>query len=188
MIASAAIGQDHRRHPVNDELRIGVISDTHFPSRGQVLPAVCVERLMRCDLVVHAGDFCDRAAVGQVRALGRPLIAVSGNVDDATVRALLAETAEIALPDGRVLAVVHDAGPKTDRCARMRRRFPTAAIVVFGHSHIPLIERDDTGVLILNPGSPTDRRRQPHHTMAEIVVRRGQAPDASIVVLAPERG
>jgi uncharacterized protein len=173
---------------VNDEIRIGVISDTHFPSRGQVLPTICVDRLGRCDLIVHAGDFCDRAALSQVRALGRPLAAVHGNVDDTAVRALLAETAEIALPDGRLLAVVHDAGPKTGRIARLRRRFPTAAIVVFGHSHIPLIERDDAGFLIVNPGSPTDRRRQPHHTMAEVVVRAGQPPEASIIVLDPERG
>ncbi len=173
---------------MNDEIRIGVISDTHFPPRGRVLPSICVDRLERCDLIVHAGDFCDVSALSQVRALGRPLAAVHGNVDDAAVRAQLAETTEIALPDRRLLAVVHDAGPSTGRIARLRRRFPAAAIIVFGHSHIPLIEYDDPDLLIVNPGSPTDRRRQPHHTIAEIVVRPGQPPNASIVVLDPQRG
>jgi uncharacterized protein len=94
----------------------------------------------------------------------------------------------LTLPDGRTLAVVHDAGPENGRLTRLSRRFPAAAIVVFGHSHIPLIESDDTGFLILNPGSPTDRRRQPHHTMAEILVAAEQPPIARIVVLEPERG
>jgi putative phosphoesterase len=153
---------------------IAVISDTHMPRRARTLPEACLARLRGADLIVHAGDHCDMDAVRALRALGRPVVTVHGNADDAAVRAALPAHEEIALP-GLRLAVTHDAGPAAGRAARLRRRFPEAGLIVFGHSHIPLTEVDADGVRILNPGSPTDRRRQPHHTMATVRLA-GDAP------------
>jgi predicted phosphodiesterase len=98
--------------------------------------------------------------------------AVHGNVDTPELRALLPETRVVEAGGARI-AMVHDAGPATGRLERMRRRFPDAAAVVFGHSHVPLREQAPDGFQILNPGSPTDRRRQPQHTMGEITVEKG---------------
>ncbi|WP_217915755.1 metallophosphoesterase family protein [Miltoncostaea marina] len=148
--------------------RVALISDTHMPRRGRALPPACLERLRAADLIVHAGDWSDMAAVELVRAVGPPVVGVRGNVEDAAVRAALPETAEVELAPGVRLGVVHDAGPEAGRLARLRRRFPGAAAVVFGHSHIPLWEVAADGFAIVNPGSPTDRRRQPRCTMAEL--------------------
>ena len=103
-------------------------------------------------------------------ALGPPVAAVHGNVDAPDLRALLPAT-RIVEADGARIAMVHDAGPAKGRLARMRRRFPDTDAVVFGHSHVPLHERADDGFQIFNPGSPTDRRRQPRHTMGLARVR-----------------
>ena len=103
----------------------------------------------------------------------RRLVAVHGNVDEAPLRARLPERTEVEL-GGLVLGVIHDAGPRKGRLARMRRAFPDADAVVFGHSHIPLHERDDAGFQIFNPGSPTERRRSPGHTMGVVTVVGGR--------------
>jgi uncharacterized protein len=153
-------------------MRVAVISDTHMPRRGTALPPACLERLAGADLIVHAGDHSDLDAVRRLRALGPPVVAVHGNVEEAAVRASLPGTAEVEV-DGLLLAVLHDAGPEAGRLGRMRRRFPRAGAVVFGHSHIPLHEVGEDGLVLLNPGSPTDRRRQPRHSMAELVVSGG---------------
>jgi putative phosphoesterase len=155
-------------------VRIAVISDTHMSGGGRVLPAACLERLRGADLIVHAGDWSDMATLGMVRALG-PLVAVFGNVEDPAVRAALPATAEAEVADLRI-GVVHNGGPEAGRLERMRRRFPGVGGVVFGHSHIPLYEVADDGFFILNPGSPTDRRRSPRHSMAEIEVPEGAPP------------
>ena len=106
----------------------------------------------------------------------------TATVDDADVRRAL--PAEIVLDLGGVrLAMVHDAGSAAGRGARLRRRFPAADVVVFGHSHSPVVDRTKGGLLLLNPGSPTDRRRQPHHTMAELEIQPGLPPRATIVVV-----
>ena len=103
--------------------------------------------------------------LADLRALGRPVMAVHGNVDDDEVRRLLPSARMVAVAGARI-AMVHDAGAAAGRLARLQRRFPDADAVIFGHSHIPLHERDPaTGFQIFNPGSPTDRRRQPTHTM-----------------------
>jgi putative phosphoesterase len=151
-----------------------VLSDTHFPRRGPRLPDACVHVLNRADLIVHAGDLCDLATLILVRAFGAPVVAVRGNVDDPAVRRELPETA-VADLGGMRIGVIHDAGPETGRLARLRTRFPDAAAVVFGHSHIPLLHEADDGFFILNPGSPTDRRRQPRHSMAELTITDGDA-------------
>lgn len=163
---------------------VGVISDTHMPRRAHMLPAACRDRLAACELIIHAGDHCDLASLTALRAIGPPVLAVHGNADHPDVRALLPATLEVTLP-GLRLAVTHDAGPAAGRLARLRLRFPNAGAVVFGHSHIPLVEHADHGFLILNPGSATDRRRQPHHTMAILRTRADRAPRVEHVVLDP---
>ena len=146
-----------------------------MPGRGRVLPPACLARLRAADLIVHAGDWSDMGTLGMVRGIGPPLVAVHGNVEEPAVRAALAATAEVDA-GGLGIGVVHDGGPEAGRLERLRRRFPGAGVVVFGHSHVPLCEVAGDGFLILNPGSPTDRRRQPRHSMAEISVSPGAAP------------
>ncbi len=153
-------------------MQIAIISDTHLPRGQRRLPDACLARLSAADLIVHAGDLMRIEVLEALRALGPPVVAVFGNVDDARVRAVLPETATVNC-DGARLAVIHDAGPKAGRLGRMRRRFPDAAAVVFGHSHIPLHEQAG-GFQIFNPGSPTERRRAPTHTMGIAHARDGR--------------
>ena len=142
--------------------RLAVIADTHLRG-GRAIPARCVEIARECDLILHAGDIADLAALDAFAALGPPLIAVAGNVDLPEVGRRLPEEAAWE-GDGVRIAMIHDAGPAKGRLARMRRRFPDADAVVFGHSHMPLLEAEG-GFQIFNPGSPTQRRRAPRHTM-----------------------
>ncbi len=144
-------------------MEIAIISDTHLPKGFRRLPKACLERLRAADAIVHAGDLSTLAVLEQLQSYGR-VVAVRGNVDDAGVRAVLPQTATLDTGDSR-LAVIHDAGPSQGRAQRMRRQFPEADAVVFGHSHIPLHERAADGFQIFNPGSPTERRRAPRHTM-----------------------
>ncbi len=147
-------------------MRIAILGDTHFPRRGPELPPACVAECHSADLIIHTGDFADARALGVVRAIGPPVLAVSGNADDDAVRADLPASAELDLPAGRRLGLVHDGGREAGRLSRMRARFPGCDVVVFGHSHIPLLAVADDGFMIVNPGSATDRRRQPRHSMA----------------------
>ena len=142
---------------------IAIISDTHLPRGQRRLPAECVRRLRAVDLIIHAGHFSTSAVLGELVALGPPVRAVHGNVDEPALSRLLPTDLEFTC-DGVELALTHDAGPAPGRLARMGKRFPKAQAVIFGHSHIPLLERQNT-FQIFNPGSPTDRRRQPQHTM-----------------------
>ena len=144
---------------------LAVISDTHITRGSRVLPEECLERLRAADLILHGGDLVTPDVLADLEALGRPVEAVHGNMDDHEVHRLL-PSARMVVAAGARIAMVHDAGAADGRLARLRRRFPDADAVVFGHSHIPLHERDPaTGFQIFNPGSPTDRRRQPTHTM-----------------------
>ena len=143
---------------------IAVISDTHLPRGSRRIPDACVERLRAADLVIHAGDIATREVLDELREVNPRVEAVCGNVDTPELRRTLPESRVIDA-DGAAIAMVHDAGPSAGRLKRMRRRFPDADAVVFGHSHIPLHEQADDGFQIFNPGSPTDRRRQPRHTM-----------------------
>jgi putative phosphoesterase len=151
---------------------IAVISDTHLPRGRRRIPDACVDWLRRADLIVHAGDLTTLAVLEELRGYGAT-VAVRGNVDDAAVCAGLPSSAEIEL-DGAHVAVVHDAGPRAGRLARMRTAFPGADAVIFGHSHIPLHETAPDGFQIFNPGSPTDKRRAPQHTMGLARVRQGR--------------
>jgi len=141
-------------------VRLAIISDTHMPSGGRVLP---VAHLRIADAILHAGDLMEASVLDELQALGPPVHAVRGNVDSAVLQARLPLTAVVSAAGARI-AMIHDAGPAAGRLDRMRRRFPDADAVVFGHSHIPLHEERD-GFQIFNPGSPTERRRSPHHTM-----------------------
>jgi putative phosphoesterase len=141
---------------------IAVISDTHLPRGQRRIPDACLERLASADLILHAGDFTTPEVLRDLQEIG-PVAGVTGNVDSFELRRLLPET-RVVEADGARIAMVHDAGAAAGRLERMRRRFPDADAVVFGHSHIPLHDEAD-GFQIFNPGSPTDRRRQPRHTM-----------------------
>ncbi len=158
-------------------MRVAVISDTHMPGRGRSLPEACLTRLRQADLIVHAGDWSDMATLGLVRGIGPPVVAVHGNVEEPAVRAALPATAEVEI-GGLRIGVVHNGGPEVGRLDRLRKRFPGVGGVIFGHSHIPLYEVAEDGFFILNPGSPTDRRRSPRHSVAEIVM----APDGRLEI------
>ena len=145
---------------------VGIVSDTHLPKGARRIPEGCLDRLRAADLVVHAGDISEPGVLAELQALGPPVHAVHGNVDVPALRERLPEQLELEL-EGARLAVVHDAGPAKGRLARLRRRFPEADAVVFGHSHIPLHE-EEGGFQIFNPGSPTERRRSPRHTMGQV--------------------
>lgn len=152
-------------------MRIAIIADTHLPKGSRRLPDGCIERLCGADLIIHAGDFVRLSVLREIEAHG-PLVAVHGNVDDHEVRRALPEIDEVDL-DGARIAVIHDAGAAPGRLARLRRRFPDADAVVFGHSHLPLHETAPDGFQIFNPGSPTERRRAPRHTMGVARVEHG---------------
>ena len=149
---------------------IAVISDTHLPRGARRLPEACVERIAEADLLLHAGDFSTTDVLRELEAIGPPLLGVHGNVDSAELRRLL-PAERVVEAEGARIGMVHDAGPRRGRLQRLRSRFGERAdVVVFGHSHMPLHEQAKDGFQILNPGSPTERRRAPAHTMGLIRV------------------
>ena len=148
-------------------MKLAIIADTHMPKGMRRLPDTCLERLREADAILHAGDFFELSTLRELEKLGPPVHGVVGNVDSPELKLRLPRICTV----GRI-AMIHDAGPAPGRLIRMRRTFPDADAVVFGHSHMPLHEERD-GFQIFNPGSPTDRRRQPRHTMGVAHVRRG---------------
>ncbi len=144
-----------------------VIADTHIPRRARALPEGLIPHLERADLVLHAGDLMDPALLDELAGYA-PLWAVRGNLDPP----YLPETLEFGF-GGINVAMIHDSGRRQGRRRRLRRRFPEARVVIFGHSHIPFLE-DESGLMLLNPGSPTDRRRQPRHTFALLYAQAGR--------------
>jgi putative phosphoesterase len=128
--------------------------------------------LRSAELILHAGDLSTVSALDELSALGPPVLAVHGNVDEHALVERLPAQLELEIDRVRV-AMIHDAGPARGRLLRLRRRFPRADAVVFGHSHIPLLDAD-AAFQIFNPGSPTDRRRQRHHTMGLARVEDGE--------------
>lgn len=145
-----------------------VIADTHIPRRAKALPEGLLPHLETADLILHVGDLMAPGLLNELAAYA-PVKAVRGNLDSPDGR--LPETLEFEL-DGVRVAMIHDSGPKKGRRSRMKRRFPEARVVVFGHSHIPWLE-DEGGLLLLNPGSPTDKRRQPDYTCALLRIENG---------------
>jgi putative phosphoesterase len=159
---------------------VAVISDTHMPRGPRRIPDACLERLRAADAILHAGDLMELEVLHMLQALGPPVHAVRGNVDSSELQARL--PLQRLLDFGGVkVGMVHDAGPSAGRLARMRNRFPEAQAVVFGHSHIPLHEERE-GFQIFNPGSPTERRRSPRHTMGVATVAAGRIAFELIVV------
>jgi putative phosphoesterase len=153
---------------------IAVISDTHLPRGARRLPDACVERIAAADLLLHAGDFVSVRVLRELEAIGPPLVGIHGNVDSSELRRLL-PAERIVDAGGARIAMVHDAGPRAGRLERMRRRFgERAEALVFGHSHLPLHETAADGFQIFNPGSPTERRRAPAHTMGLARVEAGR--------------
>jgi putative phosphoesterase len=150
---------------------IAILADTHMPKGARRLPPRCVELVSAAEAVVHAGDFFGLEALEEIRALCPRVHAVHGNVDEPALQRALPATLELRL-QGRCLAAIHDAGPARGRLARLRRRFPAADAVVFGHSHLPLHEQED-GFQIFNPGSPTERRRAERPSMGLLTVAAG---------------
>ena len=150
-------------------MTIAVLADTHMPKGDRQLPDRCLEATARADAVIHAGDVSSLAVLREIEAIGPPVHAVHGNVDEAALHRLLPEARQLDL-EGHIVAVVHDAGPARGRLERLRRRFPEAEAAIFGHSHLPLHERTD-GFQIFNPGSPTERRRAPQRSMGLLHVR-----------------
>ena len=147
-----------------------ILADTHIPRRAKRLPEALVPHLKLADRILHAGDLLETSVLDVLSSYA-PTLAVKGNVDGPDVD--LPETLELEV-GGVPVAMIHDSGPKKGRRSRMKRRFPDARVVVFGHSHIPLLE-DEGGLMLLNPGSPTDKRRQPEHTFALLRIEGGEA-------------
>jgi putative phosphoesterase len=144
---------------------VAVISDTHMPRGGRRLPYPFVEQIAAADLLLHAGDFMTVEVLRELERIGPPLLGVHGNMDSAELRRLVPAERVVAV-EGVRIAMVHDAGPAAGRLERMRRRYGDVAdALVFGHSHLPLHDRAADGFQIFNPGSPTERRRAPAHTM-----------------------
>lgn len=162
-------------------MRALVVADTHLTATTlDRMPGEVWAMADDADVVLHAGDVVS-AEVLTALAARAPTHAVLGNNDEG--RLSLPATVELALA-GATVAMVHDSGPTKGRHRRMARLFPEADVVVFGHSHAPLVERDGDGPLLVNPGSPTHRRRQPVHTVAWLDVG-GAAPTARIVEVGP---
>ncbi|MHA7239777.1 metallophosphoesterase family protein [Arthrobacter sp. TMS1-12-1] len=144
-------------------LLLTILADTHLPKRARQLPGEVWASIEASDVVVHAGDWTEAPLLDELETRARRLIACYGNNDGVELRARLPLVARAEL-DGVRLAVVHETGQKQGREARMASLYPDVDVLVFGHSHIPWDTRAATGLRLLNPGSPTDRRRQPHCT------------------------
>ncbi|MER6572981.1 metallophosphoesterase [Streptomyces sp. NPDC001093] len=160
-------------------MRLLLMSDTHLPKRAKVLPGPLLAELPRADVVFHAGDWVDTATLDLLESRSRRLIGVHGNNDGPRLRARLPEVAYAEL-DGLRFGVVHDTGPAQGREARCAARFPDLDVLVFGHSHIPWDTTAPTGLRLLNPGSPTDRRRQPHRTYMTATLTDGTLTDVTL--------
>ena len=160
-------------------MRAVALADTHAPRRWRGCPPAVAAHLRRADVILHAGDVCTAEVLEELAAYA-PVRAVLGNNDGDDVKAWGApDAAEFEL-DGLPVAMVHDSGRSAGRLPRLRRQFPAARLIVFGHSHVPLDESGE-GVRIFNPGSPTDRRRQPHGTIGLLDIREGELLEARIV-------
>lgn len=154
------------------EMRLAILADTHLPRGDRAIPPGCLDRCRAADAILHAGDLIDTPVLDLLRSLGRPVHAVHGNVDSAAVRALLPDRLELEF-DGVRIGIVHIPGPADGRLERLRQAFPDADAVVFGHTHMPE-HAESAGFQIFNPGSPTQRRRAPTHTMGIATVAGGR--------------
>lgn len=160
-------------------MRLLLIADTHVPTRARDLPTEVWAAVDEADVVIHAGDWVQVALLDRLAARARRLVGVWGNNDGRELRDRLPEVARFDA-DGLRIAVVHETGPAAGRERRCAASFPDDDVLVFGHSHIPWDTTAATGLRLLNPGSPTDRRRQPHATYLTAQVRGGQLCDVEL--------
>ena len=159
-------------------------ADTHVPHRSRELPHSLWQAIERADVVVHAGDWVDVALLDEFEARSRRLVAVCGNNDHGALRERLPEVARAEI-GGLHVAVVHETGDRSGRETRCAARFPGVDVLVFGHSHIPWDTTAPGGLRLINPGSPTDRRRQPHGSFVTAVVADGELRDVTFVAVPP---
>jgi putative phosphoesterase len=162
-------------------VRLAIISDTHMPRGPRRLPPRCVEELEAADAILHCGDLSRIEVLDQLLSYGPPVHAVRGNVDDEAVCRRLPDKVEVELGGARI-GIVHDPGPRDGRLRRLSRYFPRTSAVVFGHTHMPEHEEGPDGFQIFNPGSPTERRRAPAHTMGVGTVHEGTVEFELLVV------
>ncbi|KIF75661.1 phosphodiesterase [Streptomyces sp. 150FB] len=161
-------------------MRLLLMSDTHLPKRAKRLPDELLAEIPRADVVIHAGDWVDADTLDLLEGRAKRLIGVYGNNDGPELRARLPEVAYAEL-NGVRFGVVHETGPAQGREGRCAGRFPDLDVLVFGHSHIPWDSVAGDGRLrLLNPGSPTDRRRQPYRTYLTAVVAPGELRDVRL--------
>ena len=165
-------------------VRLLLLADTHLPKRAKDLSAQVWAAVDAADVVVHAGDWVDEAALDALEARSRRLLACWGNNDGPGLRARLPEVARAEL-GGLRFAVVHETGQKLGREIRCEQAYPDTDVLVFGHSHIPWDTTTESGLRLLNPGSPTDRRRQPHCTYLTATVADGDLRDVTLHRLPP---
>lgn len=160
-------------------MRLLLIADTHVPKRARRLPARLWDEVAAADVVVHAGDWVAVELVDELESRSARLVACWGNNDGPAVRARLPERADVTLAGVR-LTVVHETGASAGREARMSRLYPDSDVLVFGHSHIPWDTTTSTGLRLLNPGSPTDRRRQPFCSYLTATLDDGNVTDVML--------
>lgn len=156
-----------------------VMSDTHVPKRARDLPAELWAQVDRADVVVHAGDWIDAGLLDRLESRAARLLACWGNNDGPELRLRLPEVARAELGGVRV-GVVHETGPAGGREQRCASAFPDLDLLCFGHSHIPWDSTTATGLRLLNPGSPTDRRRQATCTYLTLELTSGTVADVQL--------
>jgi putative phosphoesterase len=159
--------------------RLLFIADTHLPKRARALPDEVWRAVDDADVVFHAGDWVEVGLLDELEARAKRLIGVWGNNDGAALRARLPEIARVEL-HGIRFAMIHETGAAGGRERRMDAAFPDADVLVFGHSHIPWDTVSPAGMRLLNPGSPTDRRRQPHRTYSTAIADTGTLRNATL--------
>lgn len=167
-------------------LRLLLLADTHVPKRARDLPPQVWDEVSSADVVAHAGDWVDVGLHDTLTERSKRLVAVHGNNDCPALRARLPEVARIELAGVR-LAVVHETGPASGRERRCAQQYADADLLVFGHSHIPWDTTAATGLRLLNPGSPTDRRHQPHCTYMTAIATHGRLDDVALHRLPARR-
>jgi len=181
------IGREGNVSACNDvvvPVSLVLTSDTHVPQRARDLPHSLWTAIEAADVVVHAGDWVDAALLDLFETRSRRLIGVYGNNDHGALRERLPEVARTEI-EGVRIAVVHETGDRKGREERCAARFPDTDVLVFGHSHIPWDTTAPAGLRLLNPGSPTDRRRQPHGTFVTAVAADGELRDVVFHAVPP---
>ena len=152
-------------------MKIAVVADTHLPRGTRQLPDECIRQLADADFILHAGDFVAASVLEDLTRLN-PVDAVYGNMDEPALRQLLPKR-RVVEAEGVRIGMVHIPGPAAGRAARLADAFPGCHAIVYGHTHVPDRTEHD-GVLVLNPGSPTERRRSPTRSMLLLAVAEGR--------------